>query len=323
MAEKQTQNLPYTPEWLARGIDRFIARKNPSYSKSFTIHRNNIYILPSKPGWLFILALFAILSGAINYNNSLAYLLCFFLSSIGFITMLLTHNNLKNITIYPKYTTATFPGNEIEYHFLARAKDNNHHIALETSENNVFSVSASNEAEFSIKERAKRRGKQRSDRFKLFSEFPLGLFHAWTQVQIDNQVIIYPKPVKYRFTISNFNQGNKASLITDGDDDFSGVRNFKKGDSPKSLAWKTIARTRQLYTKEFTSDSSDTLIFDFDKLDHINNIEERLSILCELVLQASKQQLPYGLKIKTTFIKPATGDSHRHKCLTELALFKQ
>ena len=322
MAEKNTHNLPYTPEWLARWIDSWIARKNQSYSKSYTINRSNIYILPSKSGWLFILSLLAILSGAINYNNSLAYLLCFFLSSLGFIAMLLTHNNIKNITIYPKYTTATFPGNEIEYHFCARTTDNAPHIALETN-NKVFSLSDSDETEFSIKEKAKKRGKQRSGRFKLFSEFPLGLFHAWAQVQIDNQVIIYPKPIKYNVNISNFNQGNKQALITDGDDDFSGVRNFKKGDSPKSLAWKTIARTRQLYTKEFTSDSSDTLIFDFDKLDHISNTEERLSILCELILQASKQQLTYGLKVKTTLINPGMGESHRHKCLTALALFKQ
>lgn len=323
MAEKKQQNLPYTPEWLARKIDSFIARKNQSFSKTFTISRKNIYILPSKSGWLFIISLLAILSGAINYNNSLAYLLCFFLSSLGFIAMLLTHNNIKNITIYPKYSAATFPGNEIEFHFLARTADNTPRFAIETDKNKVFSLSESGETEFSIEEKAQRRGKQRSARFKLFSDFPLGLFHAWTQVQVDNQVIVYPKPIKYNFNISNFNQGNKQSLVTDGDDDFSGVRNFKKGDSPKSLAWKTIARTRQLYTKEFTSDSSDTLIFDFDRLDHINNTEERLSILCELILQASKQHLAYGLRIKSTLINPDIGDSHRHKCLTALALFEQ
>jgi len=323
VVKKNTHNLPYTPEWLARKIDSWIARKDKNFSRAYTINRNNIYILPSKSGWLFILSLLAILSGAINYNNSLAYLLCFFLSSLGVIAMLLTHHNIKNITIYPKYSAATFPGNDIEFHFLARTIDNTPHIAIVTNKNDVFSLPTSGETEFSIKEKAHQRGKQNIGRFKLFSEFPLGLFHAWTQVQIDNQVIVYPKPIKYDLTISNFNQGNKQILATEGDDDFSGVRNFKKGDSPKSLAWKTIARTRQLYTKEFTSDSSDTLIYDFDKLDHISNTEERLSILCELILKASKQQLTYGLRVKTTFIKPGTGNSHRHKCLTALALFKQ
>ncbi|MCK4708407.1 MAG: hypothetical protein KAU21_07305, partial [Gammaproteobacteria bacterium] len=77
MSTKNSQNLPFVPEWLARKINDWIGRRNHNNFTQYKITRHNIYILPSKSGWLFILTLIAILSGAINYNNSMAYLLCF------------------------------------------------------------------------------------------------------------------------------------------------------------------------------------------------------------------------------------------------------
>jgi len=321
--KKKAHNLPYTPEWLARKIDGWIEKKHSKQNNKYTINKNNIYILPSKSGWLFILSLLAILAGAINYNNSLAYMLCFFLSSLGFIAMLQTHHNLKNISIYPKYSASTFPGNDIKFHYLAKSEDNRIHAAIKTDTGHTFLVNKSTETTFSIKEKAVKRGKQVASKFKLYSEFPLGLFHAWTQVQLHNQVIIYPKPVKYELKITNFNQGNQQSTLSAGDDDFSGVRDFIKGDSPKSMAWKTIARTSQLYTKEFTAETSDTLIFDIDSLQHTNNTEEKISILCDFILNASKEKLTYGLKLNSTLISPGHGAIHRHKCLTTLAMYQQ
>lgn len=320
MSVEKTHKLPYTPEWLAQRINRYILKKNKTRQTFFTVDNRHVYILPSKAGWLFILSLLAILTGAINYNNSLGYLLCFFLSSMCFIAMIMTHKNIKNICIYSRPSPATFPGQSINYHFSVKPDDNISHIALQT-ENDIFSVHPDTMTEFTIRETAHSRGRQNPTSFKIFTEFPLGLFHAWTQVSIDNTVIIYPKPVKHDISETVFTEKNLRQRSIEGDDEFAGIRDFIKGDSPKSLAWKAIAKTNQLYTKEFESEAGDSLIFDFDQLTSIQNTEEKLSILCDLVLQANARQLNYGLKLPSTNISPGSSASHMHHCLTALALY--
>jgi len=313
-------NLPYTPEWLAQFIHRWIARKEKNTSSSFSITQKNIYILPSKAGWLFITSLIAILSGAINYNNSMVYLLCFFLVSLGFIAMIMTHKNLKNISIYSHPSNATFPGKTINFQFVAKSDNKNNHYSLQTNDQ-FFSVTPEQDAEFHISEKAHRRGRQNPGRFKIYTEFPLGLFHAWAQVNIENTVIVYPKPVKHHNEKTQFYDKNQQQRNIEGNDEFAGIRDFVKGDSPKSMAWKTIARTHQLYTKEFNTEAGDIVLFDFEQLHDVQNTEEKLSILCDLVLQANAEQLSYGLKLPNTTIKPDHGSSHLHHCLSALALY--
>lgn len=323
MSEKSNQNLPFVPEWLARRIDNWIEKKHHNTHSFFNISRHNIYILPSKAGWLFILTLIAILSGAINYNNNMAYLLCFFLASLGFIAMLQTHQNISGIIIKSAHSPAVYCGREIEFNFDVSTNTSHHHFSIHIENNKeVLSVSNALNPKFTVTDTAKKRGRQNPSRFKVCSEFPLGLFHAWTQVNINNSVIIYPKPVTHSVINSDFSSGNKQTRKAIGDDEYTGIRNYIKGDNPKKMAWKTIAKTNILYTKEFHTESGDYLIFDYKQLSDITNIEEKLSILCGLIINTHNQKTIYGLRLPKKVIGPSHGENHLHKCLSQLALFK-
>jgi len=270
-----------------------------------------------------MITLLAILSGAINYNNSLAYLLCFFLASLGFVSMLQTHQNLNRLVIHAKHSAAVFCGSPVHFVFDVYTTAHHSHIALQTAVNNtVFSVKADQHTRIVLTEISAKRGRQFISRFKLYSEYPLGLFHAWTQVQIKNQAIIYPKPLADSVSYERYFTGNNRQSPFTGEDEFSGIRDFREGDKPRSLAWKTIAKTGKLYTKEFHRESGDTQLFDYYKLSHISNKETRLSILCGLVLKASQMNTDYGLKLPAKTIAPGSGEQHKQHCLTTLALAK-
>lgn len=323
MSNKAYHNLPYVPEWLANKLDYWIKKKTRPAGNSYATKRQNIYILPSKSGWLYIITLLAILSGAINYNNSLAYLLCFFLASLGFIAMLQTHQNISNIIIRAGHSPSVFCGSAANFVFQIQSQTQRCHIALETTvNNNIFSIKARESSRFIITENSVQRGKQCASRFKLYTEYPLGLYHAWTQVQIDNTAIIYPKPIIEETPQQDFFDGEGNQNQLNGEDEFSGIRDYKNGDKLRSMAWKTIAKTNKLYTKEFHSEAGDLQIFDYDKLSNINSIETRLSILCGLILKASQMNRDYGLKLPGKTIPPGSGEQHKHQCLTALALIK-
>ena len=51
------------------------------------------------------------------------------------------------------------------------------------------------------------------------------------------------------------------------------------------------------------------------------NVEERLSILCRMIIDADDSGHHYGLVMPDSMIEPDTGKLHRQQCLRELALY--
>ena len=50
------------------------------------------------------------------------------------------------------------------------------------------------------------------------------------------------------------------------------------------------------------------------------NIEQKLSRLCDMVIKAERLNIAYGLKLPGNTIDPDQGEAHRQKCLKALAL---
>jgi len=57
--------------------------------------QRNVYILPTRAGFMFALTLMTLLVASINYQLNLGYVLTFLLASSGVVSMHLTHNTLR------------------------------------------------------------------------------------------------------------------------------------------------------------------------------------------------------------------------------------
>ena len=64
---------------------------------SWTLTQRNIYILPTRAGFMFAAVLVVMLLATINYQLNLGYVLTFLLAGAGFVSMHLTHNTLREI----------------------------------------------------------------------------------------------------------------------------------------------------------------------------------------------------------------------------------
>ena len=62
-------------------------------------HRN-IYIVPTRAGFLFASTLLVLLVASINYQLNLGYVLTFVLAGSGLVSMQLTHNTLRGLTLH-------------------------------------------------------------------------------------------------------------------------------------------------------------------------------------------------------------------------------
>ena len=167
-----------------------------------------------------------------------------------------------------------------------------------------------------------RRGVHRLGRLQISSCFPLGLFRAWSNIDIDNECIVYPAP-KGQLPLPQ--QGGASHHehqgTEDGHDDFAGLRRYRHGDSSRRLDWKTYAREKGLHSKEFQGFGGKQIVLTWQQLEHLNHTEDILSQLCQWVLQAAKNQDQYALEIPGRNIELNSGESHKLDCLEALARF--
>jgi uncharacterized protein (DUF58 family) len=301
------------------------------------IKRQRVYILPTRAGIVFSILLLAMLLGAINYNNSLAYILVFLLGSLFLVCMLHTHRNLSGLIIagsrpLPVFAgeTALFPVSIDNGHGPARTaiqldcqpRSNWWKISVPASNAAVIDVRPDQKQLVRIPVPAERRGRLPLERVVISSCFPLGLFYAWSYLQLEQYCLVYPKPAgstRLPDPAPGSLQGEDGTH--DGTNDFIGFRQYHPGDSIRNIAWKVLAREQPLLVKRFSGDGSHTLMLTWDDVGHLYDIEARLSQLCRWILLAERQEWNYALAIPGAHIEPGRGESHRNTCLEALARF--
>ena len=160
-------------------------------------------------------------------------------------------------------------------------------------------------------------------RVTIETRYPVGLFRAWSYVQPDVETLVYPRPDDAPLPAAQVIPDAGAALSAGiGTDDFAGLRPYQPTDSPRHVAWKSVAHGNEVLTKVFAGRGAEELWLDFaDLLDGLD-LEQRLSRLAGWVLRAEREGYAYGLLLPGKTIKPAHGPAHRDECLKLLALYE-
>ena len=174
---------------------------------------------------------------------------------------------------------------------------------------------------------APRRGWLPLGRVMLETRFPVGLFRAWSYVEPDSRCLVYPRPAASALPpLAPSAQAGGARAHAQGSDDFSGLRAYQPADSPRHVAWKSVARSDtqharsdDMLTKQFAGDAVAELWLD---LPPSLGLEQRLSRLTGWVLAAERAGARYALRLPGAQIEPGRGEAHRAACLEALALYK-
>jgi len=305
-------------------LARFFQGDTPSPAP-WTLHRGNVYILPTRQGVFFAVTLVVILLGAINYNNSLGYFLTFLLGSIAVVGILHTYRNLLQLQVRVAHIEPVFAGGEVVVPIVLNnpgpAQRNRVALGFADQAPCQHEIPSGRHTVVRLYRPATARGRQPLGRFTLSSTFPLGLFRAWSHVVPDEYYLVYPAPAAdARLPQTSLYM---ASLLGDhgiGSDDFAGLRGYRSGDSLKHVHWKALAREQGLLTKQFGGDRSQRLWLDWRMLEGTGS-ETRLSQLCRWVIEAEQQGMEYGLWLPDQIIEPGRGPQHQQQCLQALALF--
>lgn len=287
-----------------------------------TLHRRRIYILPTRYGVFFGVLVFVMLLGSLNYNNNLALMLTFLLGGMLLIAPVHTYRNLAGLEITSCQAPPVFAGETARFALLLANPGDGFRSTVrgwngETEDR--ASLEPDGEARLTLARRARRRGRLGAGRVRLFTEYPLGLFHAWTWLDEPGAAVVYPRPAEHAPPLPAPAGSAGRGTGRAEDEDFSGIRDYRPGDPARRIAWKALARTDELMSKDFAAPAGDTLWLDFGDAGGADT-ETRLSVLARWILDAEAQNIRYGLRLPGETIEPGRQGPHRERCLRALAL---
>lgn len=299
----------------------------PEQGTVVLVHRR-VYIVPTRLGWLFTLTLLILILGSINYALSLGFALAFLLGGMALAGMVHTARNLANMAVSVARAEPVFAGEAAQFRLYLDARGTLDRPAilarhLKSGAQLVVDVPGGAIAEVVLGVPAGRRGWQPLGRVMLETRFPLGLFRAWSYVEPDARCLVYPRPERSPLPApaAESAAGGVRSPVP-GNDDYAGLRTYQLSDSPRHVAWKAVARSDDMLTKQFSGEAAAELWLDWRLVPASLGVEARLSRLAGWVLAADRTGQPYGLRVPGSEIAPGRGDRHRAACLQALALYE-
>lgn len=310
---------------LRRRINHWVAARVSRQAGPVSIARHRIYIVPTRFGYGYGVLLLVLLLGAMNYSNSMAFALTFLLMGVGLLGMHHTHANLLNLRLRVGKVANVFAGEQAQFELWVEnpSPSTRYTIALGWPDEPPVAwldVPAQGHISGYLPLNSQKRGWLRAPRFAVATEFPLGLLHAWTWIELDMNTLVYPAPAAPGRTppVAAGDSGI-AAVNRPGVDEFVGLRSYAPGDTPRTIHWKSFAKLGIPLVKHFGESVSSERIFDWDALQGLDT-EARLSQLTRWVLDAETAREPYVLALPHLTLGPAIGEAHQHACLRALAL---
>ncbi|HSV47394.1 MAG TPA: DUF58 domain-containing protein [Ramlibacter sp.] len=296
---------------------------------SVQLTQRNVYILPTRPGFMLGATLLVLLIGSINYQLNLGYLLTFLLAGSAVVGMHVCHATLRGLSMNLVAPDPQFAGHSAT---LAIVLTNDrprvrHSIGMavldDTHEDRWIwtDVPAQGRAAVQVAFQPRQRGLHRVPPLTAETRFPLGTFRVWTVWRPAAQVLVYPAPEAFPPPLppGEPRAGVAVAARVQNSGEFDGVRAYRRGDPMKMVVWKKAAKADELVSRDTQQAQRYELWLDFTAAG-TPDAEHRLSRLAAWVLQADKLGLDYGLRLPGQQIKPGNGEAHKRRCLEALAL---
>lgn len=311
--------VPALRQRLARWLPRPIAGPLP-----LALKRRRIYIVPSRFGLVYGLALFALMLGSLNYNNNAAILLALLLGMAALASAHAAVRFLGQLELTRFDAAPAFAGEAQASTLQVRASGASGLAGRLRLDGEGIAADVEPIDERTAVWRwdwpSTRRGRRPLGRLRLATTWPLGLFYAWTWLQPEAEAVVYPAPESPPSPLPSASGqpgSGRGSQRETGERDT--LREFQRGDSLNEIAWKVSARhDRWLVAEAPPTAPQPLLTLSLDQVAHLD-AERGLSRLCRWVLDAEARQQPWSLRLPGVDIGPGQGAGQRDQALTALA----
>lgn len=175
-----------------------------------------------------------------------------------------------------------------------------------------------------------RRGVYRFDGFRISTRFPFALFRKSRDVEAPGEVIVFPaiRPIRARAPSSRpLGEDARAKIGRRGE--FFGLREWREGDDPRDVHWRSSAHKGRLMIREYEEEEHRraTIVLD-DALPasatdaDLAAFEEAIETAASLAAAWIGQGYAVRLLTRRQAIPPATGQAQLLRILRALALLE-
>ena len=309
-----------------RGRFRQWLKSRLPFSDTLQLTQRNVYILPTRPGFMMAATLLVLLVASINYQLNLGYLLTFLLAGSTLVAMHVCHATLRGMTLHliaPDDHFALAIA-QIDVKLMNESRVPRRAIGLSVMGTHHWSwtdVPAQGSSTVQIAFQPGRRGRHRVPAIIAETRYPLGTFRVWTVWRPAAELLVYPAPEPTPPPLPPGEPRSGGARVTTSQNtgEFDGVRPYRRGDPRKLVVWKKFAKAGELVSRDTQQAQRYELWLDSSQTG-LPEAEARLSRLCAWVLAADRLGVDYGLRLPGLEIRPAAGAAHRLACLKALAL---
>ena len=304
---------------------RALVRPHDTETLPVLLHRRRVYVLPTRFGLFYAVLLVAMLLGALNYNNNPALLLGLLLAGGGLASLVAAQLQLTGLQVTAVEAEPVPAGSELVLRLHARAGDGRERRGLRISREGGPGHTAllsldRGEGEARLEIPTTRRGWLPTPRLKVATTRPLGIARAWGLVWPSGALLVYPRPEADGPPLPLGSGDRVQHRLHASGDDVHHLRNYRTGDSRRTIAWKASARRDTLLVREYEEPLGADVVLDWQATGPIGR-EARISRMARWVDEAERDGRRYRLLLPgQPPIGPERGPHHRHACLRALAL---
>jgi uncharacterized protein (DUF58 family) len=296
----------------------------------------NVKITPLGIFYIIIMLLFGF--AAINTANNLLYMITSFMMAFMIISGVISYYNIKflEVTFVKAYDFfANEPGkvvlsirNQKRWpSFLLNifvAKDLHKDVKRFFKkyktfeilyEKSIFTLKAKEEKHIELIISFEKRGNYKELEVYISSDFPFGFAYREIKYRVPVDIYVYPNPKQCKINIVQY-KSEKGFIKTSEGQELYQIREYNS-EHPKYINWKASAKVQKLMVNDFSDFISKEIILrpeDFDM-----DLEQKLSCMSFIVLEASKQNAKIGLDWNGFVIPPSDSMFHYIKILRFLA----
>lgn len=157
------------------------------------------------------------------------------------------------------------------------------------------------------------------------SVYPLGLFSVEKVLETSWVRRVHPQPVGDLPlpTTTHSAQGDSAPVSSQhatqssGGDDFTGLREWRAGDSPRHIDWRAAARGGPLMVKMWSAGAHGVVVLDWKSL--VLDDNARASQIARWMEICEAEGRPYEVRLPETTFRAGLGPAHHRRCLDAIA----
>ncbi len=265
------------------------------FKKAF-VKKQKTYILPTSFGLVYGVLCFILLLMGMAYGNNLVYVVCFYSTVMGLAIAKLTNDHVDAILIESVYAKDIFAESNQKFLVVLKNESRQHLKEIEVrisrqKEIVKTDIKPSESKTIELSWSPTQRGEQKFPIVRVQSSYPAGLFGAWKVRKSSELVTVYPSRIGIKeFPNSSFIAQDSVGVLRE-------IRDYKPGDSPKRIHWRSLAKNNQLRTLIHEGNEGQVCHLEWHHVSHLPQ-EERLQQLSLWISMAETQHIPWTVKLR-------------------------